>query len=161
MKLLLPRYKEGADVPAPEAKGPDDGQALEGRGRTVLVVEDDPSVRQYAVRALAGLGFRVLEAEEGGQAIRMLEANEDVDLVLSDVVMPCGMHGPELAERVHGLRPKLPVVLMSGYTRDEVVQDDRLDAGVLLLNKPFRREQLVAKLKQALASTQRKGADVD
>jgi hypothetical protein len=50
---------------------------------------------------------------------------------------------------------------MSGYTRDEVVHDDRLDAGVLLLNKPFRREQLVAKLKQALASTQRKGADVD
>lgn len=159
VKLMLPRYQAGDGGRKPAT--PDDGEALEGRGRTVLVVDDDESVRRYAARSLKGLGFRVLEAEEGEQALEALKINEDVDVILSDVVMPCGMHGSELAERVRAMRPNLPVVLMSGYTREEVVHDDRLDEGVHLLNKPFRREQLAAKLKQALASVQRKGADID
>jgi two-component system cell cycle sensor histidine kinase/response regulator CckA len=111
-------------------------------GEQVLLVEDEPAVRLMASRALQQYGYRVIEAADGREALRLLEGNErSIHLVVTDVVMP-GMDGPELARRAHRLRPGLPVLFMSGYTDDEIVRRGLLEAGQPFLQKPFTPEAL-------------------
>ncbi len=121
---------------------------------TVLVVEDEAGVREIACAILADLGYRVLEAPDGEEALRVFGANAaTVDLLLTDVVLPGKVRGRELAERVQALRPEVRVVFMSGYTENSIVHHGRLDDGVHLVGKPFKREQLARKVAEVLGSS--------
>lgn len=117
---------------------------------TILVVEDDEDVRAYTVGILRELGYRVVEAQDGDGALRLLGGPDiRATLLLTDVVMP-RMSGPELAARAQALHPELRVLFTSGYTRDAIMRDDRLDPNVDLLSKPFTYATLAAKVRELL-----------
>jgi CheY-like chemotaxis protein len=121
------------------------------RQYTVLLVEDDDLVRSYAHEQLRLLGYRVIVAGSGADALELLQRNESVDLLFTDVVMPGGISGPQLAERAVQLRPGLKVLYTSGYTENAIVHHGRLDPGVQLLSKPYRRAELARRLAMVLA----------
>jgi PAS domain S-box-containing protein len=126
---------------------------LRGGGEVILVVEDEAMVRGLAVRCLAEQGYRVVEARTSGEALAYVEENPGtVDLVLSDVVMPV-MGGRELSQRLRRVAPSLPVLFMSGYTGEDVVQRGLLDAGAPFEQKPFSPESLAAKVRELLDVT--------
>jgi PAS domain S-box-containing protein len=118
---------------------------------SVLLVEDDPTVRLSVAEQLRNLGYRVAEASNGGAALGLLEASSHpFDLMLTDVVMPGGLHGGALADAVAQRWPQVKVVFMSGYTDDANEHRGRLDPDVLLLDKPFHRSDLAQILRLAL-----------
>ncbi len=121
-----------------------------GGTETVLVVEDDRLVRNYVVSQLKALGYHVLEAAEAKSALEILHQVPGIDLLFTDVVMPGGMGGRELSEEARALRPNLKVLFTSGYTENSIVHNGKLDAGIELLSKPYRREQLALKLRKVL-----------
>ena len=118
---------------------------------TVLVVEDEPAVREVAVAMLGDLGYRVLEAADGEEGLRVFGAHAGaIHLLLTDVVLPGKVRGRDLAERITAMRPEVKIVYMSGYTENSIVHNGRLDDGVALISKPFQREQLARKVAEAL-----------
>jgi PAS domain S-box-containing protein len=117
----------------------------------VLVTEDDPFVRSYAVTCLNGLGYEVIEAVDGRDALQKLRAGASPDLLFTDVVMPGGINGWELADRAREIRPGLRVLLTSGYALETLAERGRLPAGALILNKPYRKAQLARRLRDALS----------
>ncbi|CAO4185987.1 histidine kinase [Methylorubrum aminovorans] len=150
VKLYLPRA-----IGTVAAAGQRTGTPVElPRGfATVLVVEDEATVREIACAILADLGYRVLEAADGEEALRVFGANmAAIDLLLTDVVLPGKVRGRELSERVLALRPDVRVVFMSGYTENSIVHHGRLDDGVHLVGKPFKREQLARKVAEVLGT---------
>jgi CheY-like chemotaxis protein len=156
VRLYLPRALTKT-VAVPRSAGPVE---LPRGSETVLVVEDEPAVREIAVAILRDLGYRVLEAGDGEEGLRVFGAHRGtVDLLLTDVVLPGKLRGRELAERITAIRPEVSVLYMSGYTENSIVHNGRLDDGVQLMSKPFQREQLARKVAELLAS--RRGAAVD
>jgi signal transduction histidine kinase/CHASE3 domain sensor protein len=120
---------------------------------TVLVVEDELSVREIAVGMLRDLGYRVLEAADGEEGLRVFGSHAaEVDVLLTDVVLPGKVRGRDMAERISAMRPDMRVLFMSGYTENAIVHHGRLDAGVRLIGKPFKREQLARKVADVLAA---------
>jgi PAS domain S-box-containing protein len=148
VKLYLPR-SDAAEEPAAAAGG--EAQEINGNGALVLVVEDDDDVRRLSCDLLAALGYRPVAASQGAQALTMLRAQPEIELMLTDVMLPGAMNGRVLAEIVQRERPRLRVLYMSGYTENAVIHHGRLDAGVILLQKPFRRRDLAQKLRQLTA----------
>ncbi len=152
VKIYLPRLHgpAGAAPAGPEA----DGRGLpvpDGAGETVLVVEDDANVRRFTTEALRELGYRVLEADGAGAALRLLDAHgAEVDLLFTDVVMP-EANGRRLADEALRRRPGLKVLFTTGYSRNAIIHNGALDPGVQLLGKPFTVEELAAKLRAVLA----------
>jgi len=120
------------------------------QGETILVVEDDPDVRALAVALLESLGYHVLQAATGQEALQALGTAGDVDLVLTDVVLPGNMNGRTLSEVVLHQEPDTKVLFMSGYTTDAIVHQGRLDTDANLLQKPFRRAALAKELRRIL-----------
>ena len=121
-----------------------------GGRESILLVEDDDGVRAYAMEALRELGYRVAEASSGKAALNVLDNAPNLDLLLTDVVMPGDYNGRELAEEATKRRPGLRVLYMTGYSRDAIMRDGRLDPGVHLLGKPFSMEELAAKVRDRL-----------
>jgi DNA-binding response OmpR family regulator len=120
---------------------------------TILLVEDDHDVRAYVVEILRELHFRVLEAHDADSALGILDRNDVVvDLLLADVVLP-GMNGRQLAEEVRLRRPGIRVLFMSGYSRDTIVDQGRLDPGVEMMQKPLTQEVLADRIRAALDSS--------
>jgi CheY-like chemotaxis protein len=118
-------------------------------GQTVLVVEDDASVRKLIVRVVTSLGYDTREAEDGASALAALETAPAVDLLLTDVVLPNDMSGFNLAKIALQQRPKLKVIFMSGYAHGAVL-DQEVAPGATLLSKPFTRGTLATALRDAL-----------
>lgn len=148
VKMYLPRTRE---MPKPD--DPEDVQlALSEGGETILVVEDDPLVRRFSTQQLGSMGYKVLVAEHAARALEILQSNEHIDLLFTDVVMPGGMGGRELAQKALEIKPDLRVLYTSGYTENAIVHHGRLDPGVMLLNKPYRRVDLARKIRAALGS---------
>jgi len=148
VRLYLPR---AVGVKLAGAQRPGTPVELPRGSGTVLVLEDEPAVREVATAILRDLGYRVLEASDGAEALRVFEQNGGkVDLLLSDVVLPGGMKGHEVARRLKEVRPGLSVLFMSGYTENAIVHHGRLDDGVHFIAKPFAREQLARKVTQVL-----------
>ena len=116
----------------------------------MLLVEDDDLVRSHVCDHLLGLGYEVVAVANGPQALEVLRRGEHFVLLSTDVVMPGGMSGLQLAEEVRRLRPGLPVLFTSGYTENAINHQGRLEPGVQLLQKPYRRQELAAKVRQAL-----------
>ena len=121
---------------------------------TILVVEDEPRVRRFAIRALSGLGYRVLEAANAQQALDVLGEGVSVDLMFSDIVMPGGVNGRELADVVAKSHPDVKVLLTTGYSKDGVATKPREDfadaASLPLLRKPYSKDQLARQLRELL-----------
>ena len=145
-KVYLPRVAELA-----EAKSPVASTKLEAGGsETVLIAEDDQSVREIVATVLAQQGYRVLQAPEGRTALEMARAQPgEIHLLVTDLVMP-GMTGRELAEALIAARPGVRVLYMSGYTDDAVVRHGVLTAGVPFLQKPFTARALASKVREVL-----------
>jgi PAS domain S-box-containing protein len=149
--LYLPRAAGArAAAPAPRSASEPPAALDPGGSETILLVEDDALVRRYAIDQLRSLGYHVIEARHGAQALDVLHAGHPADLLFTDVVMP-GMNGRELADAALRLRPGLPVLFTSGYSEDAIIHHGRLDAGVHLLAKPYRREELARRVRGALA----------
>ncbi len=149
VKVYLPRFiSEYEEAPA-QAIAP--ALALGSTLETVLVVEDEHAVRDFCVEALSLLGYRVLEADGAEAALRLLDAHAEVDLLFTDIVMP-EVNGARLAEEALRRRPGLKVLFTTGYTRNAVVHNGVLDAGVQMISKPYSVEELAAKLREVLDS---------
>ena len=118
-------------------------------GEVVLVVDDEPSVREFSRHALTELGYRVLEADGAEAALRLLDAHPEVTLLFTDVVMP-EINGRQLADRARKRRPDLKVLFTTGYTRNAVVHNGVLDPGVHLIGKPFTVEDLAQRVRAVL-----------
>lgn len=146
IKLYLPRIRQAAAEPdsAPREK------AGQGGSETLLVVEDDIAVREYVVAQLEAAGYGVRQAKDGPSALAILADDADIDLLFTDVMMPGGMTGRELAIAARRLRPDLKVVYTSGYTENAIVQNGRLDKGVRFLGKPYRPLALLRMIREAL-----------
>jgi CheY-like chemotaxis protein len=147
VKLYLPRLHSSEDMAEPteiESRAP--GAA----GETILVVEDDNDVRAYTTSILSELGYAVLEAATGASALRVLESHPEIELLFTDVGLPGGMNGRQLADAARQLRPTLKILFTTGYARNAIVHDGRLDPGVVLITKPFSYAALAAKLRDVL-----------
>ena len=154
IKIYLPRLHGEASVP--NARPPETTARHDG-GR-ILVVEDDAAVRNYVVEILRELGFEVAEAADGPAALRQLAAGAGrFDLLLSDVVLP-GMSGREIADEAQRLEPALRILFMTGYSRNAIVHQGRLDPGVELLQKPFTAAALAERVRQILEEGTREKA---
>jgi signal transduction histidine kinase len=144
-KVYLPATDEEVDAPQPPA--PD--TSARSAGETVLLVEDEDAVRNACRRILERAGFRVVAARDGSQALAEL-AEEPIDLLLTDVIMPGGMSGRDLAERLQADRPGLPVLFMSGYTADVIATRGILEPGITVVEKPFTTADLLGKVRALL-----------
>ena len=142
----------------PSAKGPPQIEVLETVGtapaviidKTILIVEDDPNVRDLVVEQLTTVGCKSIVAEDGARALACLDADHGIDLLLTDVVLPGGVSGPDLAAEAVRRDPGIKVLFMSGYSRDTETMQSQLDDGALLLEKPYRKADFVRLLHQAL-----------
>ncbi len=147
VKMYLPRALTTGAVRRPTSSPP---ARIGGGTEAVLVVEDDDMVRAHVVGELTLLGYTVLAARDGREAMEILQGDAPIDVLFTDVVMPGGMSGPQLAVSALLLRPGLRVLYTSGYTENAVVHHGRLDPGVVLLSKPYRRQELAEKLRFVL-----------
>jgi CheY-like chemotaxis protein len=151
VQLYFPRCTEAAPDDAVELR--DTIVTPMGGRETILVVEDDTDVRLTAVDMLTQLGYRVLTAANGQAALDLMNSGTSIDLLFTDVIMPGPIKGSELSIRAAQRVPPLPVLLVSGYTRDEVQHDGRLPPGVTLLGKPYRRDDLARMVRNVLTAS--------
>ena len=150
IKIYLPRYVGVAE--GLEADDMPDAMRAIGT-ETILVAEDDDALRTYTTDILRELGYRVLEAASGADALQILDRDIEIDLLFSDVVMPGGINGRQLADEALSRRPKLKVLFTTGYTRNAIVHHGRLDPDTHLISKPFSFQELATKLRSRLVST--------
>ena len=148
VKLYLPRF-HGEHVEPLVSERRRDTSLLRGN-ETVLLVEDDEGVRSYSSGVLRELGYRVIEASDASTALAALYDQPEIHLLFTDVVLPGGVHGGKLAEEIRKRRPGVRVLFTSGYTRNAIVHDGRLDPGVQLVTKPFTYEELADHVRRAL-----------
>ena len=125
--------------------------AAEGGNETILVVEDDRLVRSYVLTQLRSLGYATLDAANAAEALAIVQAGNRFDLLFTDVIMPGGMNGRQLADELQKSKPGFKVLFTSGYTENAIIHHGRLDSGVLLLAKPYRKSELAVMVRTALA----------
>ena len=146
VKIYLPRFLgEEPEVTVGTAAPLPRGEHQE----VILVVDDEPQVRQFSVDALTELGYRVLEADGAAEALKRIDAHPEIALLFTDIVMP-DVNGRKLAEAARQRRPDLKILYTTGYTRNAVVHNGVVDPGVELLGKPYTVEQLAAKIRAVL-----------
>jgi PAS domain S-box-containing protein len=148
VKIYLPRAT-GLQQTAAEALV---SAAIEGGHETVLVVEDDALVRRYVMTQIESLGYSTLEAANASDALRFIDEIPTIDLLFTDVIMPGIMNGRQLVDEALKRRPGLKTLYTSGYTENAIVHHGRLDSGVLLLAKPYRKSELARMIRLALGS---------
>ena len=145
IKMYLP--PAAGDLPASEASTE---PAIQGGHETILVVEDDKLVRDYVLTQLHSLGYVTLDAANAAQALALVAAGNAFDLLFTDVIMPGTMNGRQLANELQRRNPDVKVLFTSGYTENAIIHHGRLDSGVLLLAKPYRKSDLAIMIRKAL-----------
>ncbi|HEV7293202.1 MAG TPA: response regulator [Devosia sp.] len=146
VKLYLPRsHDRQAELSVIDA---DDTNL--GGTETILVCEDEEALRSYCADALQEQGYRVLQAADGPTALNVLSQHPETDLLFTDVILPNGMNGRQLADAACKELPELKVLFTTGYSRNAIVHHGRLDPGVLLLSKPYTVLALLDKIREAL-----------
>ena len=156
VSLYLPRSM----APAALAEATNVSEPQRG-SETILLVEDDALVRQQVVAQLESLGYRTITAAHGPAALALLDQDVAFDVLFTDVVMPGGMNGRELADAITRRRPGMPVLYTSGYAEAAMMHDGRLDPGVALLNKPYRQADLARSMRQVLDARAVRQVDAD
>jgi nitrogen-specific signal transduction histidine kinase/CheY-like chemotaxis protein len=154
VKIYLPRLIQAAEPAAVPAGKPDGAAGFTAMPRArpnevIVLVEDNDGVRGYAKDVLEELGYWVIEAANSEEALRLLAKKPRIDLLFTDVVLP-GASGRELADQIKQLYPHVPVLYTTGYTRNAIVHQGRLDPGVQLLNKPYTQQDLARKVRELL-----------
>jgi PAS domain S-box-containing protein len=149
MKVFLPRSRE----PENRSERPGPAREQRGRGQRILLVEDDPRVREVVRRQLVDLGYDVVSAAGQDEGLAVIREDREIALLLTDVVLSKDGTGLELATRARERRPDLRVLFMSGYSEDTVIHHGRLDPDVLLLEKPFNRDALARRVREAMGET--------
>ncbi|NGO51118.1 ATP-binding protein [Allomesorhizobium camelthorni] len=153
VRLYLPHAPGDAD----DLEKPDDSGSFAPKGsEKVLLVEDDDMVRNHAQDQLRSLGYHVVSVPSGSEALEVLKREDAFDLLFTDVVMRGGMSGPQLADEAKRLCPDLPVLFTSGYAEDTAFRDGSLDCGLQLLPKPYRKQDLAAKVRSILDDWQKR-----
>jgi PAS domain S-box-containing protein len=145
VRIYLPRTRDAREDARETTVRP-----VIGGQETVLVVEDDPSVRATAIDLLKGLGYRILKASDATRALAIIESGIPIDLLFSDVVMPGPMRSVEMVSKARAMLPQLAVLYTSGYVQDAALDGMTLDADLDLLVKPYTREQLGHKIRRAI-----------
>ena len=146
--IYLPRHHgaaEAAEVPAELDTAP------RGDGETVLVVDDEPTVRMLVGEVLADLGYHSIEAEDGAAGLRVLNSDARVDLLITDVGLPGGMNGRQVADAARSGRPGLKVLFITGYAENAVLSHGHLDPGMHVMTKPFAMEALATRIRELIA----------
>jgi CheY-like chemotaxis protein len=146
IRLYLPPARAGENLPAQHSL------SLLGGSETILVVEDDPLVRDFVVGQLQSLGYRTIAAVHGPEALSRVDGGAVFDLLFTDVIMPGGMNGRELADEIRRRRPGTRVLFTSGYTDHAIIHHGLVDEGVLLLSKPYRKSELSRMVRVALGN---------
>jgi PAS domain S-box-containing protein len=149
VSLYLPKAEAAVIDDEEEEASPDGGASVPGQGKTILVVDDQPAVREAIEAPLARLGYRIIEAADGLAARKLLESDLPIDLLLTDVVMPHGVSGLDLVDEARRLRRDLKIVLVSGYLREFGGRAGGL-SGVIFLEKPFKQTDLANAVATAL-----------
>jgi CheY-like chemotaxis protein len=144
IQIDLPQARVAEDVAAPPV-----APVLNGN-ETILVVDDDPLVKDLVVAQLRSLGYVTIAASDGREALALIERGATFDLLFTDVIMPKGINGFELSSEVAKRCPGTKVLFTSGYTDSAMIHQGQLDGGVLLLPKPYRRSQLARMVRMAL-----------
>jgi PAS domain S-box-containing protein len=147
IKMYFPRAYRAVEKTTPEKHA----EVISGNGQHVLVVEDDADVRKFVSETLRELNYRVGATESAEAALEYIGNNDPVDAIITDVIMP-GMNGRQLANAAGTVAPQAKVIFMTGYSRNAIVHHGRLDPGVILLQKPFTREELSSRLHSLLTS---------
>lgn len=148
VRIYLPRV--GAGQSATET--PENDEAAPRGHETILIAEDDPFVRSSVILRVEALGYRVVAAVNGREALQRLRADPGIDMLFTDIVMPGGMSGWELADQARRIRPGLPVLFTSGYTMETLVEQGRVQAQAVVLTKPYRKAELAQRLRDAFAA---------
>jgi PAS domain S-box-containing protein len=148
VKIYLPRYL-GAEDKSEDINQSHNATRAIG-AETILIVEDDDSLRAYATETLSELGYRVFAAQNAAAALEILDRENDIAVLFTDVVMPGGINGRQLSTEAVRRRPGLKVLYTTGYTRDAIVHQGRLDPGVQMISKPFSSDELGAKIRSLL-----------
>jgi PAS domain S-box-containing protein len=148
VKIYLPRHRGESDSMKPQDVPSSAARAI--GLESILVVEDDNSLRAYTTESLRELGYRVLEAASAAEALEVLGNDRHVDLLFTDVVMPGGTNGRQLADEASRRQPKLKVLFTTGYTRNAIVHHGRLDPGIHLIGKPFSFHELASRIRTRL-----------
>jgi signal transduction histidine kinase/ActR/RegA family two-component response regulator len=146
-KIYLPRAGQPDEVIEPLL-----ASQLEGGNETILVVEDDPIVRNSVIVQLGSLGYKAITAGNAQEALAIIDSGAAFDLLFTDVILPGPMNGRRLADEARKRRSPLKILFTSGYTENAIVHHGRLDPGVLLLAKPYRKSDLARMVRQALAA---------
>ncbi|WP_409523063.1 ATP-binding protein [Nitrincola sp. MINF-07-Sa-05] len=151
VRLYLPRAEETEE----EGTLSDALQVSEARCRKVLVVEDDELVRGHAAELLESLEYQVLSAENGAVALDLIRQDDTIDILFTDIIMPGGMNGRELADQALQIRPELKILFTSGYTEHAILHQGWFEPGIQMLSKPYRRQDLVDKLTTLMDGTEK------
>jgi signal transduction histidine kinase len=150
VKIYIPRSQTNPDQQ--ESRSIPSAMTLRGN-EAILVVEDHDDLRAYSSGVLRDLGYQVFEAADAASAIGFLESSRTIDLLFTDVVLPDGLHGRNIADHARNLHPTIKVLFTTGYTRNAIVHNGRLDVGVNLLSKPFTFRSLAEKVRKILDET--------
>jgi CheY-like chemotaxis protein len=149
MYLYLPQHISDAapgDEPAGQPQAPH-----AGRGETVLVVDDEPTIRMLIIEVLEELGYVAIEAAEGAAGLKILQSNASIDLLITDVGLPGGMNGRQMADAGRIVRPDLKVLFITGYAETAIIGDGRLAPGMQVLTKPFTMKALANRIRSLIA----------
>jgi two-component system NtrC family sensor kinase len=150
IKLYFPRLSEQKALPDWSEERAPRPAPIDRGDEAILLVEDDEEVRKFSVEVLREHGYIIHAAADGASALRLLETESNIKMLFTDVVLPGGMNGRELADEARRRRPDLKVLYATGYTRNAIIHQGRLDAEVELLTKPFTAEALARKIRQVL-----------
>ncbi len=147
--IYLPRHLGQADEAHSSAEISD---VPRGEGETVLVVDDEPTVRMLVSEVLADLGYVAIEAEDGASGLKVLNSSSRVDLLVTDVGLPGGLNGRQLADAARVVRADLKVLFITGYAENAVLSHGHLDPGMHVMTKPFAMEALAGRIRQLIES---------
>jgi len=146
--LYLPRHLGEAEEPD---EIPQQVKAAQAKaGETVLVVDDEPTVRMLVIEVLEELGYAAIEAADGAAGLKILRSGQRIDLLVSDVGLPGGMNGRQMADAGREGRPDLKVLFITGYAENAVIGNGQLDAGMHVMTKPFAMEALAARIRELI-----------
>jgi CheY-like chemotaxis protein len=145
MRIYLPRQHGGVEGEVPTAKSA--GTPRADVGETILIIDDDPTVRMLVNEVLEDMGYAAIEAADSTSGLRVLQSDVRIDLLITDVGLPGGMNGRQVADAARVTRPKLKVLFITGYAENAAIGNGHLDPGMHVLTKPFSVEVLAHRIK--------------